>query len=66
MIAATRLAEGVANNLLTFTHPDASPHALIQDAFRRGFELGRSLRSPSALPSPPDNPRQKEERHGPS
>ena len=66
MSAADRIASGVAKHLSEFRPPKASTRDLIEEAFRRGYELGRSVRLPTN--SPPrllPEPTQ-EARHGPS
>jgi hypothetical protein len=55
MSAADRIASGVAKHLFDFRPPTASTRDLIEEAFRRGYELGRSVRL-LALPRPASKP----------
>jgi hypothetical protein len=66
MSAADRIASGVAKHLSEFRPSTASTRDLIEEAFRRGYELGLSVRlatasPPCLLPEPTQ-----EARHGPS
>jgi hypothetical protein len=66
MSATDLIASGVAKHLCESRPPKASTPDLIEEAFRRGYELGRSVRLPTD--SPPrllPEPTQ-EARHGPS
>ena len=42
MSAAVRIVSGIAKHLFTFKSPTASTRDLIEEAFRRGYELDRS------------------------
>ena len=53
MSAADRIASGVAKHLSESRPPKASTRDLIEEAFRRGYELGRSVRLPTDSPAPP-------------
>ena len=44
MIEPNRIAAGVARNLLWRARPNTDPKPLIEEAFRRGFRLGLSMR----------------------
>ena len=50
MSATDRIASGVAKHLSDFRPSAASTRDLIEEAFRRGYELGRSLRLPNDSP----------------
>jgi hypothetical protein len=66
MSAADRIASGVAKHLFDFRPPTASTRDLIEEAFRRGYELGRSVR-PLAAPQTSLQARQRQEaRYGPT
>jgi hypothetical protein len=47
MIHASRIASGIADHLLKIASPATNPKALIEEAFRRGFRLGLSIRAAS-------------------
>jgi hypothetical protein len=47
MIQASRIASGLADDVLKITRPATNPKLLIDDAFRRGFRLGLSIRAAS-------------------
>ena len=47
MIQASRIASGLADDLLKIASPATNPKLLIEDAFRRGFRLGLSIRAAS-------------------
>jgi len=47
MIQASRIASGLADDVLKITSPATNPKLLIDDAFRRGFLLGLSIRAAS-------------------
>jgi hypothetical protein len=66
MIAAERIASGVAKHLFEFRPPTASTRDLIEEAFRRGYELGRSVRPMAARPDSLQTEPTEEARHGPS
>ena len=66
MSAADRIASGVAKHLSEFRPPKASTRDLIEEAFRRGYELGRSVRLPTARPASLVPEPRHEVRHGPS
>ena len=66
MSAADRIASGVAKQLFEFRPPTASMRDLIEEAFRRGYELGRSVRLPAARPTSLQARQRQEARHGPS
>jgi hypothetical protein len=65
MIRTSRIASGVANSLLESAKPTANPKPIIEDAFRRGFELGLSVRSVSRGCPTRRLLFEKEARHGP-
>ena len=65
MSAADRIASGVAKHL-SIQAPTASTRDLIEEAFRRGYELGRSVRLPAARPTSLQARQRQEVRHGPS
>jgi hypothetical protein len=46
MIEPNRVAAGVARNLLKRAGPNTDPKPLVEEAFRRGFRLGQSMRVP--------------------
>ena len=50
MSAADRIASGVAKHLSEFRPPKAKTCDLIEEAFQRGYELGRSVRRPTESP----------------
>jgi hypothetical protein len=66
MTAAERIASGVAKHLLEFRPPTTSIPDLIEEAFRRGYELGRSVRPRAARPDSLQTGPTQEARHGPS
>ena len=66
MSAADRIASGVAKHLFDFRPPTASTRDLIEEAFRRGYELGRSVRLPATPPTSLEARQRQEARHGPS
>jgi len=66
MSAADRIASGVAKHLFDFRPPPASTRDLIEEAFRRGYELGRSVRLPATPPTSLEARQRQEARHGPS
>ena len=66
MSAADRIASGVAKHLFEFTPPAASTRDLIDEAFRRGYELDRSVRLPAARPTSLQAEPTQEASHGPS
>ena len=41
----SRIASGLADDLLRIASPTTNPKLLIEDAFRRGFRLGLSIRA---------------------
>ncbi len=45
MIHTSRIASGIADRLLKIGSPATNPKALIEEAFRRGFRLGLSIRA---------------------
>ena len=45
MIQASRIASGLADDVLKITSPATNPKPLIEDAFRRGVPLGLSIRA---------------------
>jgi len=45
MIHASRIASGIADHPLKIASPATNPKALIEEAFRRGFRLGLSIRA---------------------
>ena len=47
MIQASRIASGLADDLLKIASPATNPKPLIEDAFRRGVRLGLSIRAAS-------------------
>jgi hypothetical protein len=65
MSLADRIASGVAKHLSGSRSPAATLRDLIEKAFRRGYEPGRSVRLPTD--SPPRLPPEltQEARHGP-
>ncbi len=65
MIQASRIASGVADNLLKVASPTANPKSLIEDAFRRGFRLGLAIRAASRGGPTRALLYEKEARHGP-
>jgi hypothetical protein len=66
MSAADRIASGVANHLSESRPPTATTRDLIEEAFRRGYELGRSVRLPTDSPPRLLPELTEEARHGPS
>lgn len=46
MIDIGRIADGLAANLLNHAMPSANSQPLIAEAFRRGLQLGLSVRQP--------------------
>ena len=66
MSAADRIASGVAKHLFEFTPPAASTRDLIDEAFRRGYELDRSVRLPAARPTSLQAEPTREASHGSS
>jgi hypothetical protein len=66
MSTPARIASGVAKHLLDFRPPTASTRDLIEEAFRRGYELGRSVRLPAAPPTSLQARQKQEAHHGPS
>jgi hypothetical protein len=66
MSAADRIASGVAKHLFQFRPPAASTRDLTEEAFRRGYELGRSVQLPTARPPGLLPEPTQEARHGPS
>jgi hypothetical protein len=66
MSAADRIASGVAKHLSESRPPKASTRDLIEEAFRRGYELGGSVRLATASPSRLLPEPTQEVRHGPS
>ena len=66
MSAADRIASGVAKHLSEFRPPKAKTCDLIEEAFRRGYELGRSVRLPTDSPPRLLSEPTQEARHGPS
>jgi len=64
--AADRIASGVAKHLFEFRPPTASMPDLIEEAFRRGYELGLSVRLPTAPPTSLQATQSQEARHEPS
>ncbi len=65
MIHASRIASGLAEDFLKVTSPTANPKALIEDAFRRGFRLGLSIRAAARGCPTRALLYEKEARHGP-
>ncbi len=65
MIQPSRIASGLADDLLRIASPATNPKLLIEDAFRRGFRLGLSIRA--ACKGRPTRALlyEKEARHGP-
>jgi hypothetical protein len=51
MSPTDRIASGVAKHLFEGSPPTASTRDLIEEAFRRGYEHGRSVRFPIARPT---------------
>ncbi len=66
MSAEDRIASGVAKHLSEFRPLKASTRDLIEEAFRRGYELGRSVRLPTDSPPRLLSEPTQEVRHGPS
>ena len=66
MSAADRIASGVAKHIFAFKAPTASTHDLIEEAFRHGYELDRSVRLPAARPASLQAEPTQEARHGQS
>jgi hypothetical protein len=66
MSATDRIASGVAKHLSDFRPSAASTHDLIEEAFRRGYELGRSVRPLAARKTSLQARQRLEARHGPS
>jgi hypothetical protein len=66
MSAADRIASGVAKHLFDFRPHTASTPDLTEEAFRRGYELGRSVRPLAARQTSLEARRRQEARHGPS
>jgi hypothetical protein len=66
MSAADRIASGVAKHLFDFRLPTASTRDVIEEAFRRGYEFGRSVRLPATPPTSLEARQRQESRHGPS
>ncbi len=65
MIQASRIASGLADDLLKIASPAANPKLLIEDAFRRGVPLGLSIRAASRGCPTRALLYEKEARHGP-
>ena len=65
MIQASRIASGLAEDLLKIASPTANPKPLIEDAFRRGVRLGLSIRAASRGCPTRALLYEKEARHGP-
>ena len=66
MSAADHIASGVAKYVFDFRPPTASTRDLIEEAFRRGYELGRSVRPLAARKTSLQARQRQEARHGPS
>jgi hypothetical protein len=66
MSAADRIASGVAKHLCDFRPHTASTRDLIEEAFRRGYELGPSVRPPAVRHTSLQARQRQEARHGPS
>ena len=64
MFSASRIASGVAVKLVANGKLPADPTPIAEDAFRRGFELGLSVRSARRVCS--TRRLEKEARDGPS
>ena len=65
MIQASRIASGLADDLLKIASPTTNPKPLIEDAFRRGVRLGLSIRAASRGCPTRALLYEKEARHGP-
>ena len=65
MLQASRIASGLADDLLKIKSPATNPKLLIEDAFRRGFRLGLSIRAASRGCPTRALLYEKEARHGP-
>jgi hypothetical protein len=66
MSAADRIATSVANHLFECRPTTAKTRGPIDEAFRRGHELGRSVRLPTAWSNSLRLDPRLEARHGPS
>jgi hypothetical protein len=66
MSAADRIAEGIANHLFECRPTTAKTRGLIEEAFRRGHELGQSVRLPIARSTRLRLDPRVAARHGPS
>jgi hypothetical protein len=66
MSAADRIASGVAEHLSEFRPLKATTRELIEEAFRRGCEVGRLVRAPTDSPPRLLPESRQEARHGPS
>jgi hypothetical protein len=65
MIHASRIASGLAEDLLKIARPTTNPKPLIEDAFRRGVPLGLAIRAASRGCPTRALLYEKEARHGP-
>ena len=65
MIDPKRIAAGVAKSLLRSADRNSNPRPLVEDAFRRGFRLGLSIRTPPNVGRERSFLSGKEPRHGP-
>ncbi len=65
MLHASRIASGLADDLLKISSPATNPKLLIEDAFRLGFRLGLSIRAASRGCPTRALLYEKEARHGP-
>jgi len=65
MIEPKRIAAGVAKSLLRSADRSSNPRPLIEDAFRRDFRLGLSIRTPPNVGRERSFLSEKEPRHGP-
>ncbi len=65
MLQASRIASGLAEDLVKIASPATNPKLLIEDAFRRGFWLGLAIRAASGGCPTRALLYEKEARHGP-
>jgi len=65
MIELERIAAGMAKSLLRSADRNSNPRPLVEDAFRRGFRLWLSIRTPPNVSRERSFLSEKEPRHGP-